>query len=340
MSLPAYEILKNRTAFGKDVAGSTKNSEIVTRGRKRRIIFAEGEDKRVLHTTEFLLRTDRAIPILIGDAHIVAKSIQHERLDFKLGTDVEVYPAQDEYVYRDQNIRELLSEHYRWNVASSAMLHRATRGTPIAARLVDAGVADSLICGVTGRYAWHLSQLTRVLSRGPLAALGTLHAIEHKGRQVFLVDGFDKGAATAVSVAETSLAAAEYVSELGFAIKIWLCARGNSSDRAGSSDEIMRNVRLLLPTDSSQISIRGPVRFEDVIASTDTGTHADILVFCSSDGFAVAREVLRLSYEQEPIGPLLLGLHNKAHIASGEITTESLSGLASFAACAPLRNNP
>lgn len=329
MSQQGYET-GHGTAFRTKAIGCEPARDI-----KRRVIFAEGEEKRALRAAQWLLEHDKATPILIGDTRTMVKVIEQERLELKLGKDVEVYPSHDQFEYRDQSLREFLARHHKWDVSSLAVLHRSTRNTPVAARLVEAGVADFLVCGTTGRYSWHLTQLTRILTARSIEELGTLHLTRHKGRNVFLLDSFDNGIKTPAKIAQTSYAAAEYLRQMGYMAKIWLCAHVDYGSPAASSNEVMGSARARLLARSANLPIIGPVSLEEAMAG-DAGEHAtetytDVLVFCGSDAAAMARAILRLSSGDFQIGPLLLGLANKAHIVSSEVTARGLTDLALFA---------
>lgn len=333
MSQHGYEAGRS-AAFGTKAIGCETVRDI-----KRRVIFAEGEEKRVLHAAQWLLENDKATPILIGDTRAIVKAIDQERLELKLGKDVEVYPPYDQFEYRDQSLREVLAKHHKWDVSSRAVLHRSTRNTPVAARLVEAGVADFLVCGATGRYSWHLAQLTRVLTTRSLEELGTLHLTRYKGRNVFLLDCFDNGIKTPAKIAQTSYAAAEYLRQIGYRAKMWLCAHVDYGSPAASSNEVMRNARARLLARSASLPIIGPVSLEEAMAG-DKGEHTaeaytDVIVFCGSDAAAMARAILRRASGDSQIGPLLLGLANKAHIVSSEVAAQGIADLASFAAGNP-----
>lgn len=328
MSSTPHQTFK-RTGFDADLPSTP---EVDTRAATGRVIFAEGDDKRVLHATYYLLNNSSVTPILVGDTRAVEKTIEEMGLDLNLGRDVKIFPAKDAYEYRDQDIRELLARHHRWDLSSPALLHRAARNTPIAARLVEADVADFMICGMAGRYAWHFTQLTRVLRIGSHDTFGTLHVVHHGERKLFVAQGIDKTTTTPTTVAELSFATAGYLRSLGFEPKIWLCAHLSNVVPEGRCDEVMHTARDILQANSSNLQVMLPRSFEEAVAGDGTQTNAHAFIFSSNEASVLARAALRTATGQDPIGPLLLGLRNKAHIANGEVSAASLAGLAIFAA--------
>ena len=158
------------------------------RAKARRIVFAEGEDERVLRAAQAMLEETTERPILIGRPEVIEARIERAGITFKLGTDVDLVNPENDPRYRDY------WETYHGLMARSGVtpdLARAimrTNTTAIGAVMVQRGEADSLICGTFGEFRWHLNYLTQILGREGLHPVGALSMMILEDGPLFIAD--------------------------------------------------------------------------------------------------------------------------------------------------------
>ena len=131
----------------------------------KRVIYAEGEDERVLQAVQAVSDEKLCIPILIGRPDVIKSRIERAGLRIKAGEHFEVVNPEN-----DERFKETWSDYYqimrRKGVSpEDAKTAVRTSTTLIGAMLVRRGDADALICGSIGRYQDHLKHVNDVIGR-------------------------------------------------------------------------------------------------------------------------------------------------------------------------------
>ena len=125
------------------------------------MIYAEGEDERILRATQVVVEEGLAYPILIGRPAIVEARLERYGLSIRPGRDFELINPDDDPRYRAY-VQALVEAAGRKGVTPDAARTLVrTNATVIAALAVKQGLADAMICGVEGRYMGHLTPYPR-----------------------------------------------------------------------------------------------------------------------------------------------------------------------------------
>ena len=144
----------------------------------KRVVYAEGEEERVLRAVQTVLDEGLARPILVGRPKVIERRIEKLRLRLKPGENVEVVnpasdPRYDAYWRTYHRIMER-----RGVSPDRAREVMRTRTTSIAAMMVRKRDADAGICGTIGRYTDHLTKVMEVIGKrrtvGAVAAVNLL----------------------------------------------------------------------------------------------------------------------------------------------------------------------
>ncbi len=155
---------------------------------RRRIIFAEGEDERVLRTAQAMIEDTLDTPVLIGRPEVVEHRLERAGLKIRPGKDFElINPEQDER-YRDYWSTYHSKLRREGVTPDSAKAILRTNSTAIAAVAVERGDADSMICGTFGEYRWHLRYVTQILENADLHPVGSLSLIILDQGPLFLAE--------------------------------------------------------------------------------------------------------------------------------------------------------
>ena len=144
----------------------------------KRVIYAEGEDERILRATQAVVEEGLAKPILIGRPAIVNARLERYGLAIRPGRDFELINPEDDPRYRTfvQTLVEIAGRKGLTPDAARTLVR--TNATVIAALSVKLGIADVMICGVEGRYMAHLAHIRDIIGLAPgvgiFAALTTV----------------------------------------------------------------------------------------------------------------------------------------------------------------------
>ena len=133
----------------------------------KRVIYADGEDERVLRAAQVVLEEGIAEPILIGRPHVIDVRLKRYGLRIRSGKDFDLINPEDDPRYRHyvDLLIELAGRRGITQEAARTMVH--TNSTVIAALALKRGDADAMICGLEGRFERHLRNVTLIIGRGP-----------------------------------------------------------------------------------------------------------------------------------------------------------------------------
>ena len=132
----------------------------------KRIVYAEGEDERVLRAVQVVVDERLAQPILIGRPAVIEQRIERFGLRLKPGVDFELVNPEHDQRYRDYwtNYHQLTRAQGR-DAGSTRKIEMRRRHTLIGAMMIHRGEADGMICGTFGTHALHLHYIDQVIGR-------------------------------------------------------------------------------------------------------------------------------------------------------------------------------
>jgi len=310
------------------------------RGSTRRVVFAEGHDQRVLRAVQDILQAKCAVPMVVGSAAEIRTKLLDAGIDLQVGDDFTVIEPKNDHEFLDQWSARKAAIDSGWKVKNLPGFIRDCRNTAIAARLVEAGWADSLVCGISGQFQWHFAQLNSILATLQVRTAAALSLMVVDDRPLFLADLFVNSRPSSRQIAEIAVAAAGHACAFGVKPRIILCHGPETLENAAADRAVMATARHLIFSDAPQLEVRGPISIEEALSAA-LGEHAsgrnrdgrkpNILIFSTAQAAATARDVLCSVLPAAEFGPLLLGTANQAHIASPTTTWQGLVSMAAVA---------
>jgi malate dehydrogenase (oxaloacetate-decarboxylating)(NADP+) len=309
-----------------------------TAGRK--IVFAEGEDERVLRAANAMLEETNDLPVLIGRPEVVEMRCERAGLPIRPGRDFHLVNPENDSRYRDYwgTYHELMAR--RGVTADIARAVMRTNTTAIAAVMVHRGEADSLICGTFGQYLWHLGYVRQVLARGGLHPVGALSLMILEDGPLFIADTHVHPQPTAEQIMETVIGAARHVRRFGLEPKIALCTQSQFGNMDNDNARRMRAALELLDAREPDFAYEGEMNIDAALdqslrdrllpGSRYDGA-ANVLVFANADSASGVRNILKMKANGLEVGPILMGMGNKAHIVTPAITARGLLNMSAIA---------
>jgi len=306
----------------------------------RRIVFAEGEDERVLRAAQSMLEETGDAPILIGRPTVVEGRCETLGLTIRPDKDFQLVNPENDHRYR----------HY-WGTYHLLMARRGvtpdlaraimrTNTTAIGAVMVHRGEADSLICGTFGQYLWHLNYVTQVLATDELHPVGALSLVIMPDGPLFVADTYINAEPSPEQVAETVVGAARHVRRFGLEPKIALCSHSQFGNLQSRSGDTMRAAMEILDGTPRDFAYEGEMHVDSAL---DPGLRqrlmpmarfrgaANVLVFSSTDAASGVRNILKMKANGLEVGPILMGMANRAHVVTPSITARGLFNIAALA---------
>ena len=306
----------------------------------RRIVFAEGEDERVLRAAQAIMEETTDIPILIGRPDVIETRAARAGLALRPGENVEIVNPESDPRYRDywETYHALMARRGVARDIARAVMR--TNSTAIAAVMVHRGEADSMICGTFGQFLWHLGYVSDVLGRDGLHPVGAMSLMLMDAGPLFIADTHVHAEPTPAQVAEVVVASARHVRRFGLAPKVALCSGSMFGNLDSPSGRTMRAAMAILDAQSLPFEYEGEMNLDAALDPELRGRFIDrsridgaanVVVFASTDAAGATRNVLKARARGLEVGPILMGMGNKAHIVTPSITTRGLLNMAALA---------
>ena len=339
--------LKDVEAYKQKLEGSVYKSTILmkpvfeaAKTSSRKIVFAEGEDERTLRTALALLEETNDKPILIGRPEVVENRIERYGLPLVHGKDFELVNPQNDPRFREYWEAYLGIMERKGVTPALAREIMRTNTTAIGAIMVKRGEADSLICGTFGQYLWHLKYIEEILSGDGLKPVGALSMMILESDVLFVADCNIHPNPTAEEIAEIVIGAARHTKRFGVTPKIALCSHSQFGSLDTDSGRRMREALHILDSKKLDFLYEGEMHSDSALdedlrqrifrGSRFSGS-ANVLVFSNIDAASGVRNILKMRSNGIEVGPILMGMGNKAHIVSPSITTRGLLNISALA---------
>jgi malate dehydrogenase (oxaloacetate-decarboxylating)(NADP+) len=306
-----------------------------------RVIYADGEDERVLRAAQVVIEEGIASPILIGRPAVIESRIKRYGLTIRPGTDFPVVNPDDDPRYRDYVATLVEVAGRRGTTPDAARTMVRTSTTVIAAIAMRRGEADAMICGLEGRYRAKLRHIRNIIGLAPgvreFAAMSLM--ITSRGI-VFLADTHVQADPSADAIADTVVMCARHVERFGIAPKIALVAHSDFGDFDTPSSLKMRQALQLVRERAPGLEIDGEMQADTALieavrnrklpGSTLKG-EANLLVMPDLSAANVAYQIVKVFGEALPVGPILLGTARPAHILTGSVTSRGVVNMTAIA---------
>ena len=319
--------------FMKPIFAIAKNAH--AGGGNSRIVFAEGEEERVLRAVQVVIDEQLARPILIGRPAVIGKRLERFGLRMRPDVDFDLINPEFDKRYRDywETYHRLAAR--RGVTQQYAKIEMRRRLTLIGAMMMHKGEADGMLCGTFGAHGPHLTYIDQVIGRRPGANVyAAMNILILPGRQLALVDTAVNLDPTAEQIAEITVLAAEQLRRLGIAPRAALVSHSNfgSSDApaAVKMREALALIRQLAPDLEVDGEMHADCAVDDAIRksimpfSTLTGD-ANLLVCPTLDAANISYNLLKATAGNNiAIGPMLLGVAKPANILTPAATVRRI----------------
>lgn len=307
-----------------------------------RVVYAEGEDERVLRAVQVVVDEGLAKPILIGRPAVLERRIERFGLRIKPGVDFELINPEF-----DERFKDFWSSYYeltkRKGVTEAyAKIEMRRRHTLIGSMMIHKGFADAMICGTFGTHSLHLHYVNQVLGlRAGCNTYGAMNGLMLADRQVFLVDTHVNYDPSADEVAEITLMAAEEMLRLGVQPKAALLSHSNfgSSNQpsAVKMREALQKLRDIAPWLEVDGEMHGDCAIDEsvrntIMAGSALTGEANLLVCPNIDAANIAYNLLKSAAGNGiAVGPILLGSDKPVHILTASATVRRIVNMTALA---------
>ena len=301
----------------------------------KRVVYAEGEDERVLRAVQIVVDEGLAQPVLIGRPQVLEQRIERLGLRLKAGREFQLVNPELDPRYRDywSSYHRLVE---RKGVSPEyARLEMRRRNTLIGAMLMHKGEADGMLCGTFGTHALHLHYIDQVIGLQPgVRHYAAMNGLVLPNRMLFICDTYVTPDPDAEHVAEMTILAAEEVRRFGIVPKVALLSASNFGSIELPSARKMQRALALLHERVPQLEVEGEMHGDaalseeirlQVFPNSRFKGAANLLVMPTLDAANIAFNLLKTAAgDGVTVGPILLGAARAAHILTPSATVRRI----------------
>jgi malate dehydrogenase (oxaloacetate-decarboxylating)(NADP+) len=312
------------------------------RATRKRVIYSEGEDERVLRATQVVLEEGIAEPVLIGRPDVMRDRIKRFGLTLKAGDDFEIINPEDDPRYRDYVATYLKVAGRKGVTPDVARTVVRTSPSVIGALALHRGEVDALICGLEGRFTSRLDHIRDIVGLAPgVKDLSALSVVVASTGVYFLADTHVRYDPSAEEIAETAVACAVHVRRFGLEPKIALISHSDFGSADTPSAQKMREALRLLQERAPDLEVDGEMQADTalslvarqrVITNSRLEGEANVLIFPNLDAGSTALQLTRVIADALPIGPILIGPAKPAHVLTPTVTARGIVNMTAIAA--------
>ncbi len=314
----------------------------VARQSPRRVVYAEGEEDRVLRAVQTVVDEGLAHPTLIGRREVILEKTRQLSLRLDFNKQVRILdPLQDHAFFAPLTERYQRLVERRGVQPESAARWIATRHGIAAAMLLDAGEVDAALCGGLGDWTRQLTNILPIVPRTPgVSRLYSLSALILPNGALFFCDTHVNVDPTAEQIAEMTLLAAKNVRRFGLAPKAALLSHSSFGTSQSPSALKMRKALALLRAANPDFEIDGEMHADAALSDSLRGrivsnspltSSANLLVMPTLDAANIALTLLSAATEALLVGPLLLGVSKPVHVMVPSVTARGIVNMTALA---------
>ncbi len=307
----------------------------------KRVVYADGEDERVLRAVQVALDEGIAVPIVVGRPDVIGKRIERLGLRMRPAQDFEIINPESDPRYNTywQTYHRILE---RKGVSPDrARTVVRTSNTVIAALALCLGDADAMICGVEGRYNRHLAHVRDVVGLGEgVRDLSALSLIILASGTYFLADTYVTPDPSANAIVDMTVQSAAHLRRFGIAPKVALLSHSNFGTADTASAGKMREAVRLLHERYPDLEVDGEMHADAaldeafrarVFPNSRLTGRANLLIMPNLDTANIALNLLKGLGEGLSVGPILVGTSAPAHILTQSATARGVINMSAIA---------
>ena len=309
----------------------------------KRIIYAEGEDSRVLRAAQIAVDERLARPLLAGRKEVIERQIQTLGLRMQEGRDFDIADTNNEAA-----LASFAEEFYQLNRREGAFregISAAIRTNPtlLAAMMLRAGIGDGMLCGTQGAYLEHLEFVDSAIGLRPGAhAFAAMNLLMLPQQTLFICDTYINADPSAEELTEIALLAVDEVRRFGLNPRVALASHSNFGSRKTASAAKMRETFALITARDPDLEIDGEMHgdaalskriLDRIFPGSRLTAEANLLIMPNLDAANITFNVLKIvAGEGVTVGPILLGAAKPVHILTRTSTVRRIVNMTALTA--------
>ncbi len=307
----------------------------------KRIIFAEGEEEKVLRAAQVVVDEGIGRPVLVGRAEIVRVRMKRLGLRIQLGDQADLVDPENDRRYNEywRDYHQIMERRGTSPALARTVLR--TSNTVIAAMLLRKDEGDAMICGTVGQYRRHFRHVINVIGLKPgTRTAAALSVVVLDDQPLFMCDTYVSYDPSPSQIAEMTIMAAEWVRRFGLEPKVALLSHSDFGTHDDPPAEKMRRALVEISALAPDLEIEGEMAADsalseeirkEIFPNSRLKGVANLLIMPTLDAANIAVNMLKVVGEAQPIGPILLGAAKPVHILTPSVTVRGIVNVSAVA---------
>ncbi len=308
----------------------------------KRIVYAEGEEERVLRAVQVVVDEGLAKPILVGRPAVIERRLSQFGLRLKPGVDFEIINPESDPRYRDYWMEYYRLTERRGTSQQFAKIEMRRRLTLIGAMMIHMGHADGMLCGMFGTHDAHRHYVDRVIGlRAGVKTWAAMNAVLLPNRTVFIADTYVNRDPTAEQTAEIARLAAEEVRRFGIVPKVALVSHSSFGSSNDPQAKKMQLALALINAQEPELEVEGEMQGDAALSdeirravfpNSRLKGDANLLIMPTLDAANISFNLLKVAAGSGlTLGPILLGVAKPVHILTASATVRRIVNMSALA---------
>ena len=307
----------------------------------KRIVYAEGEERRTLQAVQQVLDEGLARPLLVGRAEVIERRIRQLGLAMVSDRDFDIInPIED---HRCPELAELYHGIKGRTGISPDEARRIvrTQSSALAALLLLRGDVDAMLCGTIGPFVNHLTHVRDIIGRrAGVEDFSSVTVLVLPSGTFFLCDTHVKPTPDVDEIVAMTTLAAEAVQRFGIKPRIALVSHSNFGTRDNASSKKMRAAVQILQQREPHLVVEGEMHADAAISETIRANvfpysrlrgRANTLILPNIDAANISYNLLKMLGGGVTVGPLLMGAAKPAHVLTNASTVHGIVNMSALA---------
>ncbi|MGB7287505.1 MAG: NADP-dependent malic enzyme [Salaquimonas sp.] len=312
------------------------------RSQLKRLIYADGEDERVLRAAQVGIEEKAFFPVLVGRPDIVIRRLKRFGLKIEVDKDFEIINPERDPRYNDYVDHYIGLSGRRGTTPETARVLVRTNTTVIAALAVLRGDADAMICGLEGRFSRHLEYVRQIIGfQEGVTELAGLSLLLTQNEEIFMTDTHVRENPTEEEIVATTLLACNAMKQFGITPKAALLSLSDFGSRDTHSTLKLRRAAEKLHEIDPELAVDGEMHGDTALSQmirdkvmplSRLKGRANLLVFPNLDAANITLTVAKQMTDGLQVGPILLGAAKPAHVLTPAVTSRGVFNISAIAA--------
>jgi len=308
----------------------------------KRIVYAEGEEERVLRAVQVVVDEGLAKPILVGRPAVVERRLSQFGLRLKPGVDFEIINPESDPRYRDYWMEYYRLTERQGTSQQFAKIEMRRRLTLIGAMMIHMGHADGMLCGMFGTHDAHRHYVDQVIGLRPgVKTWAAMNAVLLPNRTVFIADTYVNRDPTAEQIAEIAHLAADEVRRFGIVPKVALVSHSSFGSSKDPQAKKMQAALALINAHEPELEVEGEMQGDAALSdevrqvvfpNSRLKGDANLLIMPTLDAANISFNLLKIAAGSGlTLGPILLGVAKPVHILTASATVRRIVNMSALA---------